>query len=69
MTGENFLRLNRGGCIKEMKEKLQAYKEAFWEKAKENDYSADYYSFEQEIKRMEYEIWCEEYERDRLARR
>ena len=69
MTGENFTRFYAAGGginkdIKQAKEKLIDFKNDFWDKAKKNEYKADYLKYEKDVEALEYEIYCLEYERD-----
>lgn len=69
MTGENFIRLDRGRDIKEAKEKLQKAKN---EHGKYEHMAGDpNWSFDKmdkltrKVEEAEYELYCLEYERDR----
>jgi hypothetical protein len=68
MTGENFKSLNRSGNT-DLKNKLCAAKEKFTQHIKkcgEENWSSDLLNaLESNIEKIEYEVWCEEYEDNR----
>jgi hypothetical protein len=71
LTGSNALAM-RGtkSKVSELKEKLQELKVNFWNDYKEQidntgEFKGDIVKFEKEVEKMEYKIWCEEYEDNR----
>lgn len=67
ITGENFKRVNKNRTIEQLKDKLQKEKENLHYYLKLNDWVYDDKSvkLENQIKEIEYQIYCAEYEDNR----